>query len=112
MRSVGKDKTGKKNFSSESHKIALSDLAHFVCNMKNVNVMLEKKLREVRIQEEENNLRNQEAVNILLDIARTIARQQLAFTGHDEQHEGNFIRITNLVARHNPDFSPGCQKRT
>ncbi|XP_046854179.1 uncharacterized protein LOC124447320 [Xenia sp. Carnegie-2017] len=104
MRSVGKDKKGKmqQHFSSESHKIALSDLAHFACNMKNVDVMLEKKLREVRIQEEENNLRNQEAIKILLDIARTLARQQLAFRGHNEKHEGNFIQISNLVARHNP----------
>ena len=102
MISVGKDKKGKlqQHFSSESHKAALSDLAHFACNMKHVDVLLDKKLREARIQEEENNLRNQEAIKILLDIARTLGRQQLAFRGHGK-NEGNFIQTTNLIARHN-----------
>ena len=103
MRSVGKNKQGKlqQHFSSDSHKAALNDLAHFANDMKNIDVMLEKQLREVRILEEENNLRNQEAIKILLDIARTLARQQLAFRGHDGKHDGNFFQITNLVARHN-----------
>ena len=102
-RSVGKNKQGKlqQHFSSDSHKAALNDLAHFANDMKNIDVMLEKQLREVRILEEENNLRNQEAIKILLDIARTLARQQLAFRGHDGKHDGNFVQITNLVARHN-----------
>ena len=102
MRSVGKDKKGKlqQNFPSDSHKAASSDLAHFACNMKHVDVLLDKKLREIRIQEEVNNLQNQEAIKILLDIAKTLARQQLAFRGHEES-DGNFIQITNLVARHN-----------
>ena len=93
MRSVGKDKKGKlqQHFSSDSHKAALNDLAHFACDMKNIDVMLEEKLRKVRILEEENNPRNQEAIKILLDVARTLARQQLAFRGHDEKHEGNFF---------------------
>ena len=58
MRSVGKDKQGKlqQHFSSDSHKAALKDLAHFACDMKNVDVMLEVKLREIRIKEEEDNL--------------------------------------------------------
>ena len=96
------DKKGKlqQHFSSDSHKAALNDLAHFACDMKNVDVLLDKKLCEVRIHEE-NNQRNQEAIKILLDIARTLAKQQLAFRGHDEKHGGNFIEIANLVARHN-----------
>ena len=102
MRSVGKNKQGKlqQHFSSDSHKAALNDLAHFANDMKNIYVMLEKQLREVRILEEENNLRNQEAIKILLDIAKTLARQQLAFRGHDGKHNGNFVQIS-LVARHN-----------
>ena len=103
MRSVGKDKKGKlqQHFSFDSLKAALNDLAHFACDMKNVDVLLDKKLREVRIHEEENNQRNQEAIKILLDIARTLAKQQLAFRRHDEKRGGNFIEIANLVARHN-----------
>ena len=100
MRGVRKDKKGmlQQHFSSDFHKAALNDLAHFACDMKNIDVTLQEK---VRILEEENNLRNQEAIKILLDIARTLARQQLSFRGHDEKHKGNFVQKTNLVARHN-----------
>ena len=102
MKSRGKEDKGKlaQHFCSASHKAALQQLAHFANNMAHVDVMLDKQLRAAKIQEEENNLRNQEVIKILLDIARTLARQQIAFRGHDES-DGNFVEIVNLVARHN-----------
>ena len=63
-------------------------------------MMLDKQLRAAKIQEEENNIRNREAIKILLDIAKTLARQELAFRGNDGS-EGNFIAIVKLVIRHN-----------
>jgi hypothetical protein len=103
MKSVGKEKKGKlaQHFSSQAHKAALSDLAQFAHNMKHVDVMLNKQLRAAKIQEEENNQRNQEIIKILLDIAKTLGRQQLAFRGTNDDADGNFLQITNLVARHN-----------
>ena len=103
MKSVGKDKKGKlvQHFSSQAHKAALNDLAQFAHSMKHVDVMLNKQLMAAKVQEEENNLRNQEIINILLDIARTLGRQQLAFRGTNVDVDGNFLQIANLVARHN-----------
>ena len=103
MKSVGKEKKGKlaQHFSSQAHKAALSDLAQFAHNMKHVDVMLNKQLTAAKIQEEENNQRNQDIIKILLDIAKTLGRQQLAFRGTNDDADGNFLQITNLVARHN-----------
>ena len=102
MKSRGKDDKGKlaQHFCSASHKAALLELAHFANNMAHIDVMLDQQLRAAKIQEEENNIRNQQVIKILLDVAKTLARQQLAFRGHDES-DGNFIQIVNLVARHN-----------
>ena len=62
--------------------------------------MLDKQLRAAKIQEEENSIRNREAIKILLDISKTLAGQELAFRGSDGS-DGNFIAIAQLVARHN-----------
>ena len=43
-------------------------------------------------------------ISILLDVARTLARQSLAFRGDDDDTEGNFHQITRLVSRHNPSL--------
>ena len=104
MKSVGKDKKGKlvQHFTSEVHTAALHDLAHFVQGMKHVDVMLNKQLRAAKIQEEENNLRNQEIIKILLDVTRTLGRQELPFRGAHDDENGNLVHITKLVARHNP----------
>ena len=104
MKSVGKDKKGKlaQHFTSEAHKAALHDLAHFVQGMKHVDAMLNKQFRAAKIQEEENNFRNQEIIKILLDVARTMGRQELAFRGAHDDENSNFVQITKLVARHNP----------
>ena len=83
MKSVGKDKKGKlvQHFTSEAQTAPLHDLAHFVQGMKHVDVMLNKQLRAAKIQEEENDLRNQEIIKILLDVTRTLGRQELPFRG-------------------------------
>ena len=102
MKSRGKDDKGKlaQHFCSASHKAALLELAHFANNMAHIDVMLDQQLRAAKIQEEENSIRNQQVIKILLDLAKTLARQQLAFRCHEES-DGNFIQIVNLVARHN-----------
>ncbi|XP_028414896.1 52 kDa repressor of the inhibitor of the protein kinase-like [Dendronephthya gigantea] len=103
MKSLGKDKQGKmaKHFSSEAHKAALSDLAQYTDGMRHVDVLLNKRLLAARVQEEEDNIRNEEIIKILLDIARTLARQQIAFRGSQSDNNGNFIQIAYLIARHN-----------
>ena len=49
-------------------------------------------------------LQNTEVITILLDVARTLARQGLAFRGDGDDTEGNFHQITRLVSRHNPSL--------
>ncbi len=41
-------------------------------------------------------------ITILLDVARTLARQGIAFRGDGDDKDGNFQQITRLVSRHNP----------
>ena len=43
-------------------------------------------------------------MKILLDIARTLGRQQLAFRGTNDDADENFLQITKLAARHNSDL--------
>ena len=43
-------------------------------------------------------------ISILLDVARTLARQSLAFRGDGDDTKGNFHQITRLVSRHNPSL--------
>jgi hypothetical protein len=39
-----------------------------------------------------------------LDIAKTLGRQQLAFRGTNDDADGNFLQITNLVVCHNSHY--------
>ena len=50
--------------------------------------------------------RNREAIKILLDITRTLARQGLALRGSSEENEtnSNFNQIVQLISRHVPTF--------
>ena len=41
-------------------------------------------------------------IKILLDIARTLARQCLAFRGDNKDENGNFTPFVNLTARYFP----------
>ena len=58
------------------------------------------------IEEEAELQRNREAINTLLDITRTLARQGISFRGSSSEKDGNgnFRQITSLVARHSPSF--------
>ena len=102
MKSRGKHNKGKmaQHFTFACHNAALSELAHFAHDMNHVDVMLDKQLRAAKIQEEENNIQNREAIEILLDISKTLAKQELAFSGNDGSG-GNFIAIVKLFTRHN-----------
>jgi hypothetical protein len=58
------------------------------------------------IEEEAELQRNREAINTLLDITQTLARQGISFRGSSSEKDGNgnFRQITSLVARHSPSF--------
>lgn len=107
MSSLGAKEKGKlaKHFSSKAHKAALADFYAFGQDRANIDMLLDKEKRVKAIQEKEDQLTNQGAVYILLDVARTLARQGLAFRSSSQEHgevDGNFYQIVHLVSRHCP----------
>ena len=67
----------------------------------NINLLLDKNRRNILVEEAETQ-RNREAIKILLDIARTLARQGIAFRGSLLEKDRNFRQIVNLLERHSP----------
>ena len=105
MKSVGKNKQGKlaQHFSSQSHKASLAAYCHFLQKTKHVDIQLDKAKRAAQIQEAEDLECNRKVIHILLDIARTLARQALPFRG-DSNEDGNFYQLVLLVNRHVPSL--------
>ncbi|XP_025204866.1 zinc finger MYM-type protein 1-like [Melanaphis sacchari] len=107
MKSRGKDKQGKlaQHFSSASHKEAMLDYCAFTTKSNNIDVFFNKQLRQSAIREKQEQAFNKDAVSILIDLARTLARQGLAFRSHNEGanelQDGNFYQMVLLLSRHN-----------
>lgn len=107
MKSRGTKKKGKltEHFTSQSHQAAMSDYCHFLDKKSHVDVLLDKNLRDRKIKEEQQKDYYKKVLEILIDVAWTLARQGLAFRGHEsglENDNGNFCQMVNLVARHSP----------
>ena len=106
MKSRGKKKPGKlaEHFSSSSHRAALAALVAFQKKSANIDLLLDKRRRINLIEEESESQRNRASIKILLDVARTLARQGIAFRGSSSEKDetGNFRQIVNLLARHSP----------
>lgn len=104
MKSCGKQKKGKleQHFSSEAHKAALSDYCHFINEDAHIDSVLSKIDSKETIKREQLRNFNNDAIKIMLDVTRTLARQGLAFRGHDDDKNGNFRQILELISRHNP----------
>ena len=77
-----------------------------------VDVMLDISRRNLAIQEEGDRLENFQVVKILLDVCRTLARQDIAFPGGGTlELNGNFNQIVMLVSRHCPSMKKWLQNR-
>ena len=106
MRSRGTAKRGKleEHFSCKSHKAALGDFQHFKQQAAHLDIIVDRERRNKEIQEQEDLQNNKDAVAILMDVSRTLARQGLAFRGHSSgdggEVDGNFYQIVQLVGRH------------
>ena len=68
----------------------------------NIDLLLDKGRRCNLIEEEAETQHNCELIKILLDVARTLARQGIAFRGSslEKDENGNFRHIVNILARH------------
>jgi len=108
MKSRGKCKKGKlaQHFSSASHKVAMLDYCAFTNQSSRVDFIFNKSARQLAICQNSEQEFNRQAIGILVDVARTLARQGLAFRSHNEQENetqnGNFYQIILLLSRHSP----------
>ncbi|KAL4083444.1 hypothetical protein QTP88_028760 [Uroleucon formosanum] len=104
MKNCGAKKLGKleQHFSSTSHKACLSDYYQFMTNSNHINIILNRHNRKEAIQLEQEKDFNKNIVIMLFDIARTLARQGLAFRGDGDESGGNFMQLVKLLSRHNP----------
>ncbi|XP_050538476.1 uncharacterized protein LOC126903939 [Daktulosphaira vitifoliae] len=102
--SSGVNKIGKlqKHLTSETHKSALTDYCNYMKKSNNINLMLDKTVRERKIQEESNQNFHKEVICILLDVTKTLARQGLTFRGKVDDKNDNFRQITYLLSRYCP----------
>ena len=105
MKSVGKSKQGKlvQHFSSQSHKASLGAYCHFLQRTKHIDIQLDKEKRAAQIQEAQGLEYNRQIILILLDIAKTLARQAIPFRG-DSNEDGNFYQLVILLSRHVPNL--------
>ena len=104
MKSRGVNKKGKLalHFCSESHKAAVNAYVSFCNPACHVDALLDKDVRKAKIEEERQKLENKEVVKILLDIVKTLSRQDIVFRGNESDKNGNYRQIVALVARHCP----------
>lgn len=106
MKSRGKNKPGKlaEHFSSSSHRAAFAALVAFQKKSANIDLLLDKGRRNNLIEEEAETQRNRESIKFLLDVARTLARQGIAFRGSSSEKDGtgNFRQVVNLLPRYSP----------
>ena len=75
-------------------------------------MLLDKEKRPKAFQAKKDKMTNKDAVFILLDVARTLARQGIAFRGRttdstrkQNEENGNFNQIVRLVSRHCPGLN-------
>lgn len=104
MKSCGRTKKGKlaEHFNSDAHKAALSDYCNFISEGGRIDILLNKNLRQDLLRQNQEKEFHRRVLLILLDIARTLSRQGLAFRGAGEDDNGNFKQVVNLISRHSP----------
>ncbi len=81
--SQGKKKPGRltQHFTSKAHQAAMCDFINFVDERGQLDFLLDKSQREKLIEEERLLNKNKDVIMMLFDVARTLARQGIAFRG-------------------------------
>ncbi|CAF3350958.1 unnamed protein product [Rotaria sp. Silwood2] len=101
--SRGKNKSGKleTHFKSDSHFLSLKRYLNFKNRRNNIDYILDANIQQreqLKIQIAKS---NRAAVKVLIDCARYLSRQDLAFRGHTDE-DGNYFQLVNLLAKYNP----------
>lgn len=92
------------HFSSNCHKAALESYCSFLHKKNYIETKLDKKKRQIQLEEEKHLNYNKKIVEILFDLTNTMARQGIAFRGNIEnesENHSNFFQFVSLIARHN-----------
>ncbi|CAF1173276.1 unnamed protein product [Didymodactylos carnosus] len=89
------------HFKSAAHKAAEKRLQIFSNKKSNVDLMLNADRREADQKREQLLKINEKIIISLLEVARFLGRQSLAFQGQ-EHDEGNFVEAVNLLRRRDP----------
>lgn len=112
--SRGKDKDGKlkTHFSCGAHTSALRDYTNFVCEGGQIDTLLTKQQRRGIIDSETEKEKNREVIEVLFDVAKTLARNGMAFRGNNTDEDGNFRQIVELLSRHNPVMKAWLDNRS
>ena len=102
--SRGKNKSGKlqNHFSSSSHTAALADFSNFVQDDNKIEALMTKKQLGNLIDAELQTCKNKEVIVMLLDVTRTLCKNGLALRGGNNDGNGSFRQIVDLLSRHNP----------
>ncbi|CAM4810354.1 unnamed protein product [Rotaria magnacalcarata] len=102
MKSRGADRKGKleNHFSSITHRSSVQHYSNFKTKNVNIDLMLDSNRRKAN-QEQQSILQlNKKVIVTLLDVARYLIKQGLAFRREPEA-EGNFTQLINLLRRSN-----------
>ncbi|CAF1212614.1 unnamed protein product [Didymodactylos carnosus] len=99
-----------KHFNSKSHHASIQKYLNFKLIHNNVDMMLDKNLQEMEQNQIQQSMTNQTAITMLIDCARFLMRQNLAFRG-DNDEDSNFFQIVNFLAKYNPVMAKWLQGR-
>ena len=104
-----KSKSGKlsQHFSSQSHKASLQSFVHVCQQDGHINLLWDKEARTQIIEQERQVQEHREVISVLVDIARTLSRQGLAF----REDEGNFCQLIKLMSRYVPSLNGWIESR-
>ncbi|CAF4492808.1 unnamed protein product [Rotaria sp. Silwood2] len=90
-----------KHFKSTAHVSAENRLLNFSQKKTNVDLTIDARRREADQKREQLLKLNEKIIISLIDVARFLSRQSLSFQG-DENSEGNFVAIIDLLRRRDP----------
>ena len=101
----------KEYFESAAHRPAVIDMAVYSKLKHGIENMLDEKTKALKRQQKNELIENGRGVKVLTDIVKTLGKQQIALSGEDDDSDGNFCQIVNLVARCNPHFRNWLRER-
>lgn len=92
MKNRGANRKGKLSeyFSSECHRKALKACARFCDPLCHVDMLIDRAGRNSTIQEAKDVVENEEVVEVLLNVAKTLACHDIAFRGDGNDDDCNF----------------------